>query len=280
MKRLTRQPRPLLHLAAVIMTLAACNRVESPKPTPMTERYRLVADAAALPLLRALANAYTAANPYTELTVEANSRANLAQTLQSSQAALAATSVVLPPPTPTSQWWQAELALDGVSVIVHPQNPINDIATRDARDVFAGIRNQWEQLGANNIGAIKVAVREEGDGGRALFDQLVMGDQPLTLDALVMPSAETMMNYVALNPEAVGYAPSARASAQPGVKMLALDGKTATPANLGSGDYPLSQTISLIGAREPQSELRNFAAWALGPQGKQIAESLGYASLN
>jgi phosphate transport system substrate-binding protein len=274
--------RTLFRLTAVTMTLviAACNRVESPKPTPVTERYRLAADAAALPLLRALANAYTAANPYTELTVEATSRTGLAQALQSGQTALAATSLVPPALTPTSQWWQAELALDGVSVIVHPQNPINDIATRDARDVFAGIRNQWKQLGANNIGAIKVAVREEGDGGRALFDQLVMGDQPLTLDALVMPSAETMMNYVALNPEAVGYAPSARANAQPGVKALALDGKTATPANLGSGDYPLSRTISLIGAHEPQSELRNFVAWALGPQGKEIAESLGYASLN
>jgi phosphate transport system substrate-binding protein len=277
LKQLKRRP---VCLAITIIALAACNRAESPKPTPVTERYRLAADAAALPLLRALANAYTAANPYTELTVEQTSQASLAGALQSGQATLAATALAPPPPTPTSLWWQADLALDGVSMIVNSQNPIGDITTRDARDVFAGIRNQWEQLGVNSIGAIKVAVREDGDGSRAVFDQLVMGDQPLTLDALVMPSAETMMNYVALNPEAVGYAPSARASAQSGVKALALDGKTATPATLGSGEYPLSRTISLIGAREPQSELRNFVAWALGPQGKQITESLGYASLN
>lgn len=277
MKRLKRTP---LLLTVVIMTLVACSRVESPKPTPVTERYRLAADAAALPLLQALVKGYTAANPYTELTLETVSRANLAQVLISGQTALAATSLLPPPPTPASLWWQMDVALDGVSVIVHPENPLNDIATRNARDVFAGIHNQWEQLGVNNIGAIKVAVREEGDGSRALFDQLVMGDQPLTLDALVMPSVETMMNYVALNPEAVGYAPSARASVQPGIKALALDGKTATPATLGSGEYPLSRTIILIGAREPQSELRNFVAWALGPQGRQITESLGYASLN
>jgi phosphate transport system substrate-binding protein len=272
--------RALSLLALAVLALAACNRAESPKATPATERYRLVADEATLPLLRALADAYGEVNPYAQLTVEVAGQSRMSEALQSGQAAVAASSVMPAATAANAPWWRADLALDGVSVIVHSQNPVSGMTTRDVRDVFAGIRNQWEQLGAGGTGNIEVAVREDGDGSREVFEQTVMGDQRLTFDALVMPSIETMLNYVALKPGAIGYAPSASVARQPGVKAIPIDGKAATPATLGLGEYSLSRTLSLLATREPQGELRNFVAWALGPRGKSIAESLGYAALN
>jgi phosphate transport system substrate-binding protein len=262
-------------VSLVALIGAGCSRVESPKPTPVPVRYRLVADAATLPLLRALANAYSAANPYVTLTIEAADAATISERLRTGQAQLGAVAQDLPPIDPP--WWLADLALDGIAVVVHEQNPVNALSTRDARDVFSGVRNTWQDYGVDGIGNIEVAVREDGDATRAIFDRSVMGDARLTLDALVMPSIETMLNYVALKPGAIGYAPAASVARHAVAKAVALDGHLPTPENVASGAYPLVRTVNLIAAGEPRAELRDFAAWALGPLGKDIAASLGYA---
>lgn len=283
----------------VIFALCACSRVESPRPTPVTEHYRLVADGATLPLLRALTDAYTAeVNPYVIFTLDSGGPAYVAERLRSGQVQLGAASLA-PPPLASAQWWLMDLVMDGVAVIVHPQNPISEISSRDLRDIFSGVRNHWRDYGVESLGNVEVAVREDGDGTRSKFDQTIMGDQRLTFDALVMPSIETMLNYVALKPGAIGYVPNTRVStanrgaanearldgapaqpvAAPAVKALILDGKAPSVAHIASGEYPLSRTLSLISLREPQGELRNFVAWALGPRGKAIAESLGYAPI-
>ncbi len=265
--------------------LAACTRTEAPRPTPVAEHYRLIADSATYPLLRALTDAYAeAVNPYARFTIELGAPARIAERLRSGQVLLGATSLV-PPEPPGLKWWLADLALDGVAVIVHADNPIDAMSLRDLRDVFSGVRNDWADYGEDDLGNIEVAVREDGDATRVTFDQVVMGDQRLTFDALVMPSVETMLNFVTLRPGAIGYVPSPSVLGKrdgdrpPPVKPLALDGVAPVAASLVSGEYPLVRTLNLIGLYEPQGELRNFVAWSLGPQGQAIAESLGYATL-
>lgn len=277
----------LLGMIALVVSalLVGCARTEPPRPTPVAEHYRLIADSATYPLMRGLTDAYVASvNPYARFTIEQGASDRVAERLRSGQVLLGATSLV--PPAPQGlKWWLADLALDGVAVIVHEDNPIDGLTLRDLRDIFSGVRNAWADYGEDELGNIEVAVREDGDGARVIFDRVVMGDQRLTFDALVMPSTETMLNFVTLRPNAIGYAPSASVlgrrdgTAMPAVKALALDGVPLTAEKLANGEYPLMRTLNLISLHEPQGELRNFVAWALGPQGKAITESLGYATL-
>jgi len=273
-------------VVAVCVLLAACSRAEMPRPTPVAEHYRLIADSATQPLLQALTDAYVqTVNPYARFTIELGAPSRLVERLRSGQVLLGATSLV--PPEPAGlKWWLADLALDGVAVVVHADNPVNALTLRDLRDIFSGGRNDWADYGEDQLGNIEVAVREDGDGTRVTFDRTVMGDQRLTFDALVMPSVETVLNFVALKPGAIGYIPLSSMAGQGGVgsgaalpvKALVLDGVAPTAENLASGEYPLVRTLNLIGLYEPQGELRNFVAWALGPQGRTITESLGYAA--
>ncbi|PJF49114.1 MAG: hypothetical protein D6709_10905 [Chloroflexi bacterium] len=278
-------PARAMTLAACAL-FAGCARAEPPQPTPVAEHYRLIADSATYPLMRGLTNAYAeSVNPYARFTIEQGAPDRVAERLRSGQVLLGATSLV--PPAPGGlKWWLADLALDGVAVIVHADNPIDGLTLNDLRDIFAGARNTWADYGQDALGNIEVAVREAGDGARVVFDRVVMGDQRLTFDALVMPSVETMLNFVTLRPGAIGYTPSASALGQRSgaaglnvrVKVLALDGVPLTSEKLRSGDYPLARTLNLVSLYEPQGELRNFVAWALGPQGKALIESLGYAT--
>lgn len=261
-------------LALLALSLAACNQPPAtPTATPISTRIRVVADGDTAPLMRALTDAYYAVNPYAVFTVEVGNPAFVAQEMQAGKVALAATSL-----PPASAGWMADLAMDGVAIIVNPQNSIGSITLQDARAIFAGERNNWSDYNVASLGPIEVAVREEGDGSRQVFDNVVMGAQRLTLDAFVLPSVETMLNFPLVKPNAIGYAPSSGvARMQTPVKMLPINGILPTPDAIAKGEYPLGRTLNLIALREPQGELRNFIAWALGPAGKQIIAQMGYA---
>ena len=273
---------------AISLALAGCARAATQTPVPVLppalEHYRLIADDAAEMLLRSLAREYSRqANPYAHFTIEVASPALFAERLRAGQVVLGATSL-LPPAPAGLRWWLADLALDGVVIIVHPANPITTLTSRDLQDIFAGVRNRWADYGQEALGDNEVAVREEGNGARVLFDQTVMGLQRLTFDALIMPSSETMLNFVALRTGAIGYAPLASliatdAAPQTKVRALAIDGVTPEASRFLSGDYPLTRSLYLIAFSEPQGELRNFVVWALGPEGRAVAQSLGYGVL-
>lgn len=259
------------------LALAACNAPPAtPTPTPASIRIRMAADGDTAPLLSALTDAYYAVNPHVIFTVDVGNPAFVSDELQNGRVVLAATSL---PPADGSRWL-ADLAMDGIAVIVHPQNTVAGITLQDARAIFSGERNNWQDYGVDGLGAIEVAVREEGDGGRRVFDDAVMGAQRLTLDAFIMPSVDTMLNYAMVKPNAIGYAPSSGVARQPRpVKMLPINGAAPAPEAISNGEYPLSRTLSLMAMREPQGDLRDFVAWALGPAGRQIAAQQGYAPL-
>jgi phosphate transport system substrate-binding protein len=269
-------------LSAVIgAMLAACGRTPTPTPTAAPPvRFRIVADGATLPLLRALADAYSADRPNVIITLESGNPNAVADRVMTGQAQLGATSLLPASPADAkTRPWLADLAYDGIAVIVHTQNPITDLSLPDVRAIFSGERNHWRDYGAEDIGPIDVAVREGGDGTRVLFDQTVMGAQRLTLDALVMPSIETMINFVAIKPGGIGYAPTASVFRQNTiVKAVMISGKAPTPETILSGEYPLVRTLNLMAPREPQGPVRDFVIWLLGAEGKQIAQSLGYVT--
>ncbi|MCS7087848.1 MAG: substrate-binding domain-containing protein [Thermoflexales bacterium] len=276
-----RHARPFALLGiALLGMLSACSRVEPPRTTPTPRQYHLVADAASAPLLRTLAETYAREHPHLMFIVESGDAALVETRLRAVRTRLAATTLLPPPPAPGVQWWFVDAAMDAVTVIVHKDNPVQSLPLYAVRAIFAGERNQWAEYGASALGDIKVAVREAGDSTRLLFDQLIMGDVRLTLEAVVMPTPETMMNYVALNPGAIGYAPGALvARTNLPIRALALEGVLPTPETIASGSYPLAHTVYFVAAREPTDELRAFVLWSLSPAGQQVAAAQGYAPL-
>lgn len=38
------------------------------------------------------------------------------------------------------------IALDGIAVIVNPQNPTDDMSTEDIKDIFTGTKTMWSEI--------------------------------------------------------------------------------------------------------------------------------------
>lgn len=273
--------RRCVNFVSILATVlsVACARVETPRVTAIPVHIRAGADSATLPLLRTLALTWQGKHPHWVFTFDTGGGDALQKKLRDGTLDLVAVSEL--GVDPGFQPWHTDLAVDGVALIVNTANPLTGLTSADLREIFAGYRNEWAYFGAQQPGSIQTVMREAGDSSRKTFDTLVMGDVPGTQSAVVMPSPETVMNFVALNPGAIGYVPSGQVTAapQPALRMLLVDGQPPSAEALASGNYPLRRTLSLVARSEPQGDLRAFLVWALSDEGRQIAESLGYARL-
>ena len=96
------------------------------------------------------------------------------------------------------------IGLDGLAVVVHPSNNIAGLSLVQLRDIFAGRLLDWQALGSD-AGEILLVSREDGSGSRILFETRVMSDERVALTAVVMPTSQDVVDYVAKNPHAIGY---------------------------------------------------------------------------
>jgi phosphate transport system substrate-binding protein len=268
-------------ILVAVLLLVSCSRVETPKVTAVVYTLRVAADTALMPLMRALTDAYTAEHPNILFTLQNGNAQTVGDAIYARQADLAAVSLLPPAVQGRDAPWIADLAQDGVAVVVNRANPLDGLTLQDLRDVFAGVRNRWSDYGVVGLEDIEVAVREEGDGARATFDSTVMGNMKLTLSAMVLPTVDVAMNFVSYEANAISYVPSARitATVAPPVKVLRIDGQLPTPDAVRSGAYRLTRMLNLIALSEPQGELRKFVAWVLSPEGQSVVETMNYVRL-
>jgi phosphate transport system substrate-binding protein len=182
------------------------------------------------------------------------------------------------------------IGLDGLALVVHPSNNIAGLSLVQLRDIFAGRLLDWQGLGSD-AGEIQLVSREDGSGSRILFETRVMGDERVALTAVVMPTSQDVVDYVAKNPQAVGYvtraevaewiaeddadpaaaALSATATAAPArVKAIPVEGKLPTRAVLRSQEYALTEPLYLISYGQPSGRIRQFIDFVLSPAGQAI----------
>lgn len=255
--------------------------METPKVTPVITTLRVVTDGPALPLMKVLTAAYTDAHPTTLFNLQAGNAQSAADALYAGQADIAAVTQ-LPLQTPDrAAPWVSDLALDGVAIIVNPANPVDNLSLTEARELFAGVRTRWSDLGIVNLGDIDIGVREDGDGTRATFDDRVMEGEKLGLNDIILPSVEVAMNFVAFQKTAIAYVPRTRITdtVAPAVKMVGIDGQMPTKENIATGAYRLTRMLNMVAVNEPSGELRQFAAWVLGKDGQAIVGQLNYVEL-
>lgn len=167
---------------------------------------------------------------------------------------------------PQSLLWTSPVALDGLVMVVHPDNPVSDLSRTQAQGLFNGRITNWQEVGGAS-GPVRILARPSRTAVRALFDERVLAEQRLDVNARVEPEQAGLVTAVAGDPDAVGYAMQASAT---GVKPLSLNGIAATPAALTSQNYPLTVPLYFASAAEPQDALRTFLAWLQSDAGQRV----------
>ena len=167
------------------------------------------------------------------------------------------------------QWRATVVARDGVAIIVHRSNSVDGVGLLQLQDLFSGRTHEWTGMGsAKSQGEVQVVSREEGSGTRDAFETLVMGEKGVTSLAVVAPSSEAVIEYVATHEAAVGYV--SMGVVDPAVKVLSVEGELPTVQTVREGSYPLSRELWFVAARSPETTVRSFLRFVQGPAGQQI----------
>ena len=261
-----------LVLSILLWLLTACGApLEPHEPVYL----KIAGSTSTQPLVEDLAQAYTGRHEYVTVDVQGGgSRLGIALAREN-QIDIGTASR-----TPTAEderdpetgakrlWWTA-IAQDGIALVVHPQNAVEGLTLPQARGIFFGRILDWEKMGGAP-GEIVVVSREDGSGTREVFEEMAMGEKRVTLTAIVMPSSEAVIEYVARHPTAIGYVSMGHLSPQ--VKALPIEGVRPTPEDVQSGAYPLTRPLYLLTGQEPTGEVKAFIEFALSPAGQAVVE--------
>jgi phosphate transport system substrate-binding protein len=159
------------------------------------------------------------------------------------------------------------IAKDAIAIILHPQNPIQDLSLDQIREVFSGKIRDWKELGGPHH-PIVLVTREEGSGTREAFQKFVMGKEDISLEALVQDSNGAVRQVVASNPNAIGYISLGLVNNQ--IKALKISGVEPNLTDIENGKYTLVRPFLFVFNEEPVGEAKSFLEFVLSPLAQKM----------
>lgn len=134
------------------------------------------------------------------------------------------------------------LALDGIAIIVNPENKVSDLSIEQIAKIYTGEITNWKDVGGDDAEIVLIG-REAGSGTRDGFESITD-----TKDACKyrqeLTSTGDVITTVAGNPNAIGYA--SLASVKDTVKALSVGGVAPTEATVSDGSYAVQRPFVLV----------------------------------
>ncbi len=133
-------------------------------------------------------------------------------------------------------------ALDGIAIVVNPENPVSDLDIDTIAKIYTGEITNWKDVGGNDAEIVLIG-REAGSGTRDGFESITD-----TKDACQyrqeLTSTGDVINTVSQNPDAIGYA--SLSAVGDSVKALTVGGVEATEATVKDGSYVVQRPFVLV----------------------------------
>lgn len=174
------------------------------------------------------------------------------------------------------------IAIDGLAIIVHPNNRIASLSVAQVASLFAGEIRNWRELGGDDL-AVELHARDDQSGTYDTFKELVLGtqDKKLASSALRYESNDQLSQTVIGRPGAIGFVGLASVGS---AKALAIADGNSQPmppstALVATEDYPLSRRLFLYAKPAAQSDwTRAYLDFAHSAAGQTIVEKAGYVA--
>lgn len=198
------------------------------------------------------------------------------QAVTGGAADIGASSRELKPDEKASGLVETTIALDGIAVIVHPSNQINEITLNDLKDVYLGKIANWKELGGIDS-PITVVCREAGSGTRGAFEELVMNKEDISNQVIIQNSTGAVKTTVTGDEKAIGFV--SMAAINQDVKTLKIDGIEASIANVKNGNYKISRPFLYLTKGQPQGFTKAFIDYVLSDEGQALMQEEGAISV-
>ena len=164
------------------------------------------------------------------------------------------------------------VARDGIAVVVHPDNPINEISIQDIKAIYTCEISRWDKIGGK--GSIVVVSRDAASGTFEAFNELALNNAKLTDAALMLASNLEIARTVAQTPGAIGYIGLGYLSDD--VKALKVEGILPSEATVNDGSYPLARPLFMYTNGNPKGLAKGFIDFIMSTTGQEIVKEAGF----
>jgi phosphate transport system substrate-binding protein len=183
------------------------------------------------------------------------------------------------------------VALDALSVVVHPSNPISELTLSQLSAIYTNEITNWEDVGGNDA-TIVVLSRDTNSGTHVFFKENVVQMKGLSTEdksleygskVLFLPSTKEGVAEVARNANAIFYPGLGYVTDE--VKLIAVKKTADTPAVLPSvetaldGTYSVARPLLYYTDGNPTGIIKAYIDYCLSPEGQQLVLKAGYVPL-
>lgn len=173
----------------------------------------------------------------------------------------------------TADLQETVVAIDGIGIIVHPDNLVTDLTIEQIGDIYMGKITNWKELGGSDAPIVCIG-REAASGTRDGFEE-VTGTKDNCQYSQELTSTGDVVQTVSGNPNAIGYA--SVASVNDTVKLVSVEGTIPTIENIQNGNYKVQRNFVLVTRKDiPLSQAaQEFFDFATSPQADSLITEAG-----
>jgi len=191
---------------------------------------------------------------------------------------------------------QYKVALDGLAVIVSPDNQVGTLSISQISDIFTGKITNWKDVGGKNL-QIVLYGRENSSGTYEFFKDHVLGkdkngkQNDYSASTQVLQGTAALGEAVAKDVKGIGYGGVGYFAQRNDVKIISVkenkDSEAYSPVNEGkvqyeliwSKKYPISRYLFCYANSNIKQEAKSFLDFIISPEGQNLVREMEYIPL-
>jgi phosphate transport system substrate-binding protein len=184
------------------------------------------------------------------------------------------------------QPFRVVFATDGISVIVHPENPVQKLTLEQLGKIFKGEITDWKEVGGKG-GKISLYGRQSNSGTFVFFREFVVkadySPHMKSMNGNAQIAEGIKKDREGIGYVAVGYVVNQKGEVMSGIKILNVSkegqSEAFSPAvmdNVMTGKYPISRPLNQYLNGKPTGKLLDFIKFEISEEGQKIVRQEGF----
>lgn len=180
------------------------------------------------------------------------------------------------------------IARDAIAVIVNPENPVSQLTLQQISDIYSGKIVNWKEVGGDDRPIVRLS-RETNSGTHVYFLETVLrlGDKKnktlFSMNTLLLPSSEGIINELRSNPNAIGY--DGLGYVPKDLKMIAIAKQAGQPyvlpsiATVNDKSYAIARDLYMYTSGEAKGAEKDYLDWIVSAEAQAIVAKLGFVPI-
>jgi len=259
----------------LLIGVSACGNDSS------TQTLTLTGSSTVAPVASEIAKAYEQTHPEVEINVQTGGSSRGIADARSGVADIGMASRTLA--AEESDLTAHTIARDGVTIIVHQDNPVTSLSNQQIIDIYTDKINNWQAVGGNDA-PITVVHKSAGRATREVFLNFFELEPQQVVPDTIIGDNEQGIKTVAGNANAIGYVSIGAAEVNrdqgTAIQLLPLAGIEASSETLSQGQFPLSRPLNFVTNGEPTGLAQAFIEFAQSSQVHDIIQEQSFSPVS